>query len=152
MEVFRLARKKYANPLSGLGAARKGARWNSRGIELIYTAGNRSLAMAEVAVHFSLATLPSDYFMHTIYIPDNTSINVIPINDLPERWNYFPHDTATQVFGDRFIRDNTYCLLKVPSVVTKGDFNILINPLHSEFKHIRIVDSEQFPFDGRVFR
>jgi len=51
MEVFRLSRAKYADQLSGYGAALKGARWNSRGVEMIYAAENRSLAMAEVLVH-----------------------------------------------------------------------------------------------------
>ncbi len=151
MKVFRLALKKYANPLSGLGAACKGARWNSPGVEVIYTAENRSLAMAEIAVHFSLGTLPSDYMMHTIYIPDGTSTKVIQMADLPARWNAFPHDASTQVFGDQFIGENTHCLLKVPSVVTKGDFNLLINPNHAEFKYIRVIDSSKFPFDERIF-
>jgi len=53
VEVYRLSRGKYARPLSGKGASIYGARWNSPGIELIYTAANRSLAMAEVFVHFT---------------------------------------------------------------------------------------------------
>lgn len=73
MEVYRLARKKYSKSLSGKGAAIKGARWNSVGVELIYTASNRSLTMAEIAVNFSLSTLPEDYMMITIFIPDNIS-------------------------------------------------------------------------------
>ena len=56
MEVYRLTRQKFASRLSGKGAAIKGARWNSPGVEIVYTAVNRSLAMAEVAVHFTLAT------------------------------------------------------------------------------------------------
>ena len=68
MQAFRLSREKFASPLSGKGAAIKGARWNSIGVELIYTASNRSLAMAEVAVHFTLATIPDDYMMVTIFI------------------------------------------------------------------------------------
>lgn len=51
MQVFRLSRKKYADVLSGQGAAIRGARWNSKGTEVIYTAENRSLAMAEVLIH-----------------------------------------------------------------------------------------------------
>jgi len=74
MEVFRLSREKFASILSGKGAAIKGARWNSMGVELIYCASNRSLAMAEVAVHFSLATLPNDFVMLTIFIPDTVLI------------------------------------------------------------------------------
>jgi len=53
MEVYRLAQARYAKDLTGKGAAAKGARWNSPGEELLYTAQNRSLAMAEIAVHFT---------------------------------------------------------------------------------------------------
>ena len=44
MEAYRLCREKFSSNLSGIGAAIKGARWNSIGIEIIYTASNRSLA------------------------------------------------------------------------------------------------------------
>lgn len=152
MEVFRLAREKYANTLSGKGAAIKGARWNSQGVEMIYTAGNRSLAMAEVAVHFTLATLPEDYMMITIYVPDTTSVIKLKEKDLPARWNAFPHPHSTQRFGDRFVSDNEFCIFQVPSAVTKGDYNFLINPYHADFKNIQIVAKDKFPFDSRIFR
>lgn len=152
MEVFRLSREKHANTLSGKGAAIKGARWNSIGVEVIYTASNRSLAMAEVAVHFSLATIPKDYMMATIYIPDDLSIQKIVPADLPLNWNVFPLPASTQSIGDKFIIENQYCLLQVPSAVTKGDYNILINPHHADFGRIKILEVEKFPFDKRIFR
>lgn len=152
MEVFRLSREQYVNPLSGKGAAIKGARWNSIGVELIYTASNRSLAMAEVAVHFTLATLPDDYMMVTIYIPDSIKIKNILEKALSADWKNFPHSPSTQKFGDDFVFKNEYCLLRVPSVVTKGDYNILINPNHIDFGKIKIIGIEKFPFDKRIFR
>ena len=152
MEVFRLSRKKYSNSLSGLGASIKGARWNSPGTEIIYTSSNRSLAMAEIAVHFTLATLPNDYKMLTINIPDNISVLEIDEDNLSKGWNAFPHPVFTQKYGDEFIRENKFCLLKIPSAVTKGDFNILINPFHLEFRQIKIIKVEDFPFDRRIFK
>jgi RES domain-containing protein len=152
MELFRLSTNKWASTLSGKGAALKGARWNSPGTEIIYTALNKSLAMSEVVVHLSLATLPNDYMMITIYVPDDVSIKVVQEKDLPPDWNSFPYYPSTQSFGDDFIKENKYCLLKIPSVVTKGDFNILINPFHAEFKKIKIVNIESFPFDHRIFK
>ena len=151
MEVFRLSREKYATPLSGKGSAIKGARWNSIGIELIYTANNRSLAMAEVAVHFTLATLPGDYMMMTITIPDNIITKQIQEADLPTDWKEFPHPGSTQKVGDDFVAENKYCVLMVPSVVTQGDFNVLINPHHKNFSKIKITKIEKFPFDKRIF-
>jgi RES domain-containing protein len=152
MEVFRLSREAFSKPLSGKGASIKGARWNSIGVELIYTAANRSLAMAEVAVHFSLATLPTDYVIVTIEIPDSIKMQELDLKDLPSDWNDFPHPSSTQIFGDRFVEENKLCVLRVPSVVTKGDFNLLINPNHPDFPRIKIKGIEKFPFDKRLFK
>jgi RES domain-containing protein len=152
MEVFRLSREKFAKDFSGKGAALKGARWNSPGVELIYTASNSSLAMAEVAVHFTYATLPGDYMMITIHIPVDISILKLSPTDLPPDWNAFPHPMSTQTVGDQFIAGHRYCLLQIPSVVTQGDYNILINPNHPEFSKIRIISAEKFPFDKRIFK
>jgi RES domain-containing protein len=151
MEVFRLAREKYAIPLSGKGAALKGARWNPIGVELIYTAQNRSLAMAEVAVHFTMATLPEDYVMITIHIPDQIAVKKLTEEDLPLNWKEFPHPVTTQKIGNDFVVENKYCVLKIPSVVTQGDYNVLINPNHKDFTEISITKIEKFPFDKRIF-
>ena len=82
MEVFRLARKKYPIGLSGKGASISGARWNSKGTEIIYCAQNRALAMAEVLVHLPLAALPKDFVMITITIPDDVSMEILDSNKL----------------------------------------------------------------------
>ena len=152
MQVYRLTREKFANTLSGKGAAIKGARWNSAGVEIIYTASNRSLAMAEVAVHFTLATLPIDYMMTTIFIPDDIPLQRLQLTDLPKDWNAFPHPQNTQTIGDTFINNNKYCILEIPSAVTQGDFNIVINPHHIDFTRIKILSNEKFPFDKRIFK
>jgi RES domain-containing protein len=91
MKVFSLSRKKHATPLSGKGAAKYGARWNPGDIALIYTAQNRSLAMAEVAVHLTLATLPEDYMVITIDIPEDIKVKQLTEADLPEDWQAFPN-------------------------------------------------------------
>ena len=152
MELFRLSRAAFATPLSGKGAALKGARWNSPGVEMIYTAANRSLAMAEVAVHLTWATLPSDYVMITIVVPDDVSIQKITPRNLPPGWNSFPYVRATQLIGDQFIAAGKHAILQVPSSVTSGDFNLLINPWHREFSRIKIQSIEPFPFDQRLFK
>ncbi len=150
MEVFRLVREPFAQTLSGKGAAINGGRWNTKGVEMIYTAINRSLAMAEVAVHFSIATMPKNYMMVTVHIPDDMDIKCLHTKQLPANWNQFPHPTTTQNIGNLFIIENTHCCLKVPSVVTQGDFNILINPLHNDFHRIKVINIEKFPFDQRL--
>jgi RES domain-containing protein len=152
MEVFRLVQTEFVGKLTGKGAAIKGGRWNSIGIEMIYTAGNRSLAMAEVAVHFSLGTLPSNFKMMTLEIPSTVSMMSLSEKKLSEGWNSFPPPVNTRQFGDRFILENGVAVLKVPSVVTPGDFNYLINPFHKDISKIRIVSVEDFLFDKRLFK
>ncbi|TGD57073.1 RES family NAD+ phosphorylase [Flavobacterium humi] len=152
MDGFRLARKKYAIELSGKGASIAGARWNSKGTEIIYCAESRALAMAEVVVHLSLATLPSDFVMLKIDIPDGISMETVDVSDLELNWSVFPFSFSTQVIGDDFVRRNQACVLKVPSAVVKGDFNYLINQYHEDFKKIAIVEQMDFPFDKRIFK
>lgn len=108
--------------------------------------------MAEVAVHLTLATLPDDYMLATILVPDRLSFEEISPANLPKSWNAFPHLDATRKIGVEFVRENRNCLLKVPSAVTKGDFNFLINPNHKDFPKIKLRETEKFPFDKRIFR
>lgn len=150
MRVFRLVRRAYAWPLSGKGAALYGARWNSPGMEVVYTACNRSLAMAEVLVHLPLAALPDDYCMLELEVPETIPFDQLTPEQLPRNWNAFPHKGSTQRFGDDFLRKGDQLGLLVPSVVTRGDFNLLLNPVHTDFKKIERISLEPFPFDQRL--
>jgi RES domain-containing protein len=152
VRVFRLSKKKYSGQLSGKGASKSGNRWNSKGTEIIYSAESRALAMAEVAVHLTLATLPSDFVMMEIDIPDNIEIEVLKLKSLPHDWNSHPPNTSTQKVGDAFIDALESCVLKVPSAVVQGDYNYLINPYHKQFGAIEIVSVNDFPFDNRIFK
>ncbi|MGD1847042.1 MAG: RES family NAD+ phosphorylase [Salibacteraceae bacterium] len=151
MLVYRLARSKYPIALSGIGAAMSGNRWNSKGTEIVYCAESRALAVAEVAVHLTLATLPKDYVMLQIEIPKELNQQVIDVDDLPTAWNIFPHSPFTQRIGDRFIRERLAPVLKVPSAVVPGDYNYLLHPFHPDFKAIEIVGTSAFPLDERLF-
>lgn len=152
MKVYRLSRKKYAGELSGKGAALSGNRWNSKGVEMIYTSESRALAMAEVIVHLSLDVLPKDFVLLEIEIPDSIPIKKLSTKKLPENWNAFPHHPATQKLGDAFIKDGMFAVFQVPSAVVNGDSNILINPNHPDFKKIKIASQHPFLFDQRLIK
>ncbi|MDN3725233.1 RES family NAD+ phosphorylase [Aequorivita sp. SDUM287046] len=152
MRVFRLSRKIYADDLSGKGAAKFGNRWNSKGMEMVYSAQSRALAMAEVLVHLSLEDLPEDYMMVELNFPDTLEIEELLLKELKADWNVHPPKSFTRKIGDVFIDNKRACVLKVPSAVVKGDFNYLINPNHSEIKKIKVVEIVEFPFDRRMFK
>ena len=150
MIVYRLSRRKYKSELSGKGAAIRGGRWNLKGTEIVYTSSSRALAMAEILVHFTLQDLPDDYFMLVIYVPDSIPQYHIRENQLPSLWNLFPYCKGPQNTVEEILQERKYGVLQVPSAVVKGDFNYLIDPIHKDFKLIRIVDEEKFPFDKRM--
>jgi len=152
MLVCRLSREKYKNTLSGYGASLNGQRWNSKGTEVVYTADSRALANSEVAVHIALSLLPKDYFMLEILIPDNLKVKKLNLKNLPKNWNAIPHIPETQLVGDAFVNENKFAVLRVPSVVVKGDFNYVLNPKHPDFSEIKIIDDAPFPFDPRFFK
>lgn len=152
MEVFRISRAKYAGDLSGIGAEKFGGRWNSKGVAMLYTSQSRALAMAEVAVHFSLSILPADFCIATIEISNDAKIKELVVNKIPNGWDSIPHNDTTQKIGDKFIADNEFVCLKVPSVIVRGDYNYLINPKHKYFNKIKIVKTEAFYFDKRFFK
>jgi RES domain-containing protein len=151
MIVFRLSKSIYAKDLSGKGAEMSGGRWNSKGIPMIYTSESRALCTAEIAVHTSLGNIPADYFLTSIEIPKNIALQSIGVDLLPYDWKSFPHSYATQIIGDTFSREKKSLVLKVPSAVVQGEFNYLINPLHTDIRFIKIKNTEAFSFDKRLF-
>ncbi|MEO0333752.1 MAG: RES family NAD+ phosphorylase, partial [Bacteroidota bacterium] len=79
-------------------------------------------------------------------------IATLATDTLPKDWNVFPHPSSTQRIGDDFVREQASCVLQVPSAVVKGDYNLLINPIHPDFSQIRVLGWEDFPFDKRLFK
>lgn len=108
--------------------------------------------MAEVAVHLPIGMLPDDYLMVVVEFPAETSIKTVDAGDLPQGWSDFPYLGSSQRIGDKFAAAAQYCILQVPSVITSGDFNYLINPHHPDSASIRILSLEEFKFDKRLVK
>ena len=89
--------------------------------------------------------------MVEIEIPGSVKIYEIQKSDLPSGWNSIPCQPSSQIIGDKFVEESIYTVLKVPSVVVKGEFNFILNPKHKDFKKIKITNTEPFPFDPRYF-
>ena len=147
MIVYRIARERYADDLSGTGARMYGGRWNSKGIALLYTAESRALAAMELAVHIDLNDLPMDLMLISIRLPESAAPQDVSTF---EGWDQHPPGFETQVCGTHFVVEREYLSMRVPSVVVKGEYNILINPEHPDFREVVIEDIEPFFFDERL--
>ena len=152
MKVYRLSSEKYKADLSGKGAEISGGRWNSKGVAILYTSESRALCTTEIAVHSPLGIIPANYWIVMIEFPDGVDFLEPDPAAFPTDWNTFPHPHATQLIGDNFIANGKYLVMKVPSAVVPGDFNYLINPKHKLNSQVKIVKTEVFEFDKRLFK
>lgn len=147
MEVFRITMAKYANKLTASGRA---ARWNPNDIEMIYTAGSRSLACLENVVHRNQIGLNQAFQVLTITIPDDVQMINVDLKKLPKDWFKYENIPFSQDLGLRWLQEMKSVVLKVPSSIIMAEYNYLINPNHPDFKLIKLANSEPFVFDRRI--
>ena len=151
MELYRIAQEEYANDLSGNGARLFGGRWNSEGFYALYAAATRSLALLETLAHTPAKMLQQkNYMLVTITVPDKILVQIITSNKLLADWDVPDIRQYTQKMGDGFLLAKKELLLSVPSVIVPEENNYVINPLHPEFKKIKIIHCRRIGFDKRV--
>jgi RES domain-containing protein len=147
MIIYRLTTGKYARDLSGEGAKIFGGRWNPEGLAAIYASEFISLSILEILVRANKSTSPDNYTLISIQIPEN-SVTSIELNKLTGDWHNRPEYTGW--IGGEFIKMNKTLALKVPSVIVHQEHNFLINPLHPDFKKVKIVNTELLELDKRL--
>ncbi len=149
--AFRLCKTKHlATAFTGEGARIAGGRWNSPGVAAVYASSSLSLATLEVLVHLeepeAFARMFSWFAME---IPDDLA-EVLDAAKLPPGWCADESTAATQTLGDAWVRSQRTAVLAVPSVVTPGESNYLLNPGHPRFPEIRIGKPQPFRPDPRL--
>lgn len=151
--AFRITRAKYtATAFDGEGARQFGGRWNSPGTPMVYVSSSRSLATLELLVHLEdLAVIRNLYVVISVKFADSL-MKEANTNPLPIGWNTSQIVPSTQLLGDRWITSGASAVLKVPSVVTPGEYNYLINPRHPDFSRIEIGIVTRFEPDPRLTR
>jgi RES domain-containing protein len=149
--AFRLCKTKFlASAFSGDGARIHGGRWNSPGLAMVYTSSSLSLATLEVLVHLEDPDAFARLFSWiALEIPDDSVERLNPAI-LPAGWSADEMNTASQATGDAWLRSMRTAVLAVPSVVTPGEWNYLLNPAHPRFSEIRIVETQSFRPDPRL--
>ncbi|QMU29763.1 RES family NAD+ phosphorylase [Adhaeribacter radiodurans] len=148
MVVYRLAKKEYVRDLTGTGGLFGSARWHEKGTRILYTAGSFSLAKLEVLANTK--SIPKNYHLILIEIPDDISHKELSIADLPSNWNSFPHPKELVAFTEQWIKENKFLVMRVPSVHSPFEWNYLINPLHAEAGRLQVIEELAHEFDPRL--
>ncbi len=152
MQVFRIAKTRSIRDLSGTGARLHGGRWNRKDIPVVYASENRSLATLEFWVHVPLFILPNNLSIACLDISDDIVAEQISIADLPKNWRDYPAPPELADSGSEWALSRRTLLLHVPSVIVMDEFNILINPKHSDINRVTISHVESYIFDRRLLR
>lgn len=155
MRVWRICRSVYReSSFSGLGGLSGPGRWHHKGNRVVYTSQSLSLAQLEIWVHESQFVKPiRSYISVFADIPDGIAINAIPESELPIGWRVSdPSPVVLRDLGTRWLRSLSTAVSRVPSAITPGEFNYLLNPSHPDFSRIIPGKPELFEFDPRMWK
>ncbi len=153
MLLWRLSGKQHAHALDGGYGLHFDGRWNTAGHAVTYCATSPSLCVLEKLVHIEDPALLPDLVMVAYDLPDTIEVEAITLQDLPQDWRW--KEAWTQERGDAWHRARSDALLRVPSAIVpiaaSPDRNVLINHQHAGASAIRIVRSEPFTLDPRLY-
>lgn len=148
MIAWRLATALYP-PLTGEGARKRGGRWSSPGVPLVYCSETLSLCVLEILVHLDSDDLPDNLMAWEVEFPDEA---VERRADIPAAWLADPLQRQSRRFGDAWTAEQRSLALLVPSAIVLGERNVLLNPLHSRFAEVKILAQRAFALDPRLVR
>ncbi|QNI37002.1 RES family NAD+ phosphorylase [Edaphobacter albus] len=137
--------------LSGEGGLLYSARWHTAGKPIVYLAASPAGAMIEVLVHLELTEdeLPFAYTLLRVETPASVAVDEL-VSGKRDDWK--TDLNISRSLGDAWLKAGKTALARVPSAILPNTFNYLLNPLHRDAKHIRIVDSSRANFDPRLLR
>jgi RES domain-containing protein len=141
--------RRVRTAFEGHGAAEFPGRWNTLGARTVYAAENRSLAALEVLANAEDKGLLAAASWSIIAVSFDTALVLAP-DRFPDDWRKVPAPDSTRQFGRDWANSRASPVLRVPSVVTIGEFNYILNPLHPDFSRLVIAAPEPFKFDTRT--
>ncbi len=132
MRVFRIGAALFARTrkqaFSGQGGLYASARWHTAGHPIIYTAQSLSLAALEILVRLKQTNDIQPFYVYSADIPEAF---ILKPNSYPARWK--SRMAVSRSFGDAWLEAKTSPAIPVPTVITPGEWNVLLNPLHPQF-------------------
>jgi len=102
--------------------------------------------MLEILVHLRK---PKDYELYWVKF-DESLAQELAVQNLPRNWDVEPPTSDTQEIGDNWVLGASSAVLSVPSAVVPEERNYILNPRHTDFKHIQIDGPFPCYFDPRL--
>ncbi|MBN8822458.1 MULTISPECIES: RES family NAD+ phosphorylase [unclassified Spirosoma] len=148
MKLYRITNTKYARDLNGTGGLYGPGRWHREGTRILYLAEHVSLAKLEVLANSRI--IPQNQSLVTVELPDEASITFVDESDLPDGWQNIPHLEELAAIAEKWINEQMFWVMRVPSAHSPTEYNYLINPLHPEHDKLKLLSIESHLFDSRL--
>jgi RES domain-containing protein len=117
---------------------------------MVYCATSPALAAMEFFVNLEPNDAPDDLLLAEAAIPDDL-IEQLDVALLPGNWRE-SNNLVCRDLGSGWAASGSSVALRVPSAVVEGDWNMLLNPNHADFRKVQIAKPKPFRFDARMFR
>jgi len=114
----------------------------SPGIPLIYTSATLSLAALEFLVHLGG---PQDA-PELVFFRVEFEARFVTEARLPKNWRKLKL-RETRALGRRWVDEASSPVLRVPSFVVPSESNFVLNPVHRDFRKLRISRATSFALD-----
>lgn len=137
----------YSKDLSVSGLE---GRWNGKGRKVLYCADSIALAFLENMIRRQGVGFNTDFKIMIVEIPDHLEIKSILVADLDKGWRNFMNYTLCQSLGNQWYDEASIPVLKAPSAVLPEAYNYVINTLHPDFTHVRLVGTTELVPDPRI--
>ncbi len=130
------------------GARRNDGRWHRKGQAVIYTSEHYGTAMLEKLVHYNGVLPPNQHFV-SIDLPAGTSYEVVTKDSLPG-WDD-ENQLVSREFGSTWIEECRSAVLIVPSVPSREENNVIVNPGHPGGDKAKPGREKLVRWDNRLF-
>jgi len=117
---------------------------------MVYTAANQSLAILELLVQDQ--PLRARYVMIEARISAGIPIDHLRADELPSDWRDIGARAKLQAIGAEWARRRTTAVIAVPSAIVPAESNYLLNPLHPDFKRIKVGKPATIKTDLRLIK
>ena len=117
---------------------------------MVYAAATRSLALLEMLAQDQ--PLRARYLFIPLEWGKPLRIARLDSAQLPGNWRTPAARPRLQAIGREWLEGGNTAVLAVPSAVLPREENFLLNPLHADFRRLRIAAAEPLDTDSRLLR